>query len=860
MRKILLLSLFILSAYGQWISQPGGAIARGTSLPAKCSVGDLFFKTDATAGQNIYECASTDTWTQQLNSGAGGASTALDNLASVNINSALLFQTGLDAGSTAKPMRNPFFYGGGTYGTTSIKLDGTPTAARVWTFQDATDTVVGRGTTDTMSNKTFVAPVLGVATATSIATGTSPPSVTAGTGGVDAYAEGTAPAAGCPAAGVDCIYADSTQHALMISNNNGTAVPIPLGTSVEISGANVVGPQATLDFRPGTGLSGYTAVVSGSTIQVTQALDTSYVNTNYVKNAVVANAGTTGTTVNTLTKLTGAPSTALIAATTDTGGVIGVTTAGAGTTGSATIQLGGLVTCQYDATAITAGHYVQISSTTAGNCHDAGATYPTSGQVIGRAMASAAGSSAVSTELFGPEIQAAAGGGSGTVNSGTATHLAYYASSTNAVSDMGADFTFASHTISGGAASALDMSAAPVTTGFRVPIAAGAAPVVDGFLASNTTNHTLAWGSNGNTFVGAIAATGTGTATTCTNQFVTAVSSLAVPTCTTATLAGAQFANQGTTTTLLHGNAAGNPSFAQASLTADVTGVLPLANGGTNCAAPFPVLPKTATYQVLAADFTCFTTITVASGTFTITLVASGSQPAAGLWLKIINYGSGVVTVARSGQNINGAAADLTLAAGSASAPTGLFVTSDGTNYFAQPVAAGSGSGTVNSGTAGQLAWYASSTTAVSGNANFALNSGGTAVAKWNNISTVGMGVPTLGWQSVLSNSSAVSLVTLATAPTAGDYEIHYGLDLHTACTTGSEALNLTFAWTGNSARVSVTGDWPIGAAQNNAGFFAGVLPIHVSSGNVTFTPTLVGACATGTATWDGNIWMVRVN
>ncbi|MBI2968050.1 MAG: hypothetical protein HYY40_09580 [Bacteroidetes bacterium] len=38
----------------------------------------------------------------------------------------------------------------------------------------------------------------------------------------------------------------------------------------------------------------------------------------------------------------------------------------------------------------------------------------------------------------------------------------------------------------------------------------------------------------------------------------------------------------GTTTTLLHGNAAGAPTFGAVSLTADVTGVLPFANGGTN--------------------------------------------------------------------------------------------------------------------------------------------------------------------------------------------------------------------------------------------------------------------------------------
>ncbi len=37
----------------------------------------------------------------------------------------------------------------------------------------------------------------------------------------------------------------------------------------------------------------------------------------------------------------------------------------------------------------------------------------------------------------------------------------------------------------------------------------------------------------------------------------------------------------GTTTTLLHGNASGAPTFSSASLTADVSGILPTANGGT---------------------------------------------------------------------------------------------------------------------------------------------------------------------------------------------------------------------------------------------------------------------------------------
>ena len=43
-----------------------------------------------------------------------------------------------------------------------------------------------------------------------------------------------------------------------------------------------------------------------------------------------------------------------------------------------------------------------------------------------------------------------------------------------------------------------------------------------------------------------------------------------------------QLGSLGTTTTVLHGNAAGVPSFGAVSLTADVTGTLPVANGGTN--------------------------------------------------------------------------------------------------------------------------------------------------------------------------------------------------------------------------------------------------------------------------------------
>ncbi len=46
----------------------------------------------------------------------------------------------------------------------------------------------------------------------------------------------------------------------------------------------------------------------------------------------------------------------------------------------------------------------------------------------------------------------------------------------------------------------------------------------------------------------------------------------------------AEMGSLGTTTTLLHGNAAGAPTFGAVTLTTDVTGVLPVANGGTGSA------------------------------------------------------------------------------------------------------------------------------------------------------------------------------------------------------------------------------------------------------------------------------------
>lgn len=89
----------------------------------------------------------------------------------------------------------------------------------------------------------------------------------------------------------------------------------------------------------------------------------------------------------------------------------------------------------------------------------------------------------------------------------------------------------------GGGSMTLDLSGLATTAGFKVPVGAGAVPTADGAQATNSTTHASVFGSNGTTLVYAAAATGTGTATTCTNQVFTVISGIAAPTCTTLTSA-----------------------------------------------------------------------------------------------------------------------------------------------------------------------------------------------------------------------------------------------------------------------------------------------------------------------------------
>ncbi len=94
--------------------------------------------------------------------------------------------------------------------------------------------------------------------------------------------------------------------------------------------------------------------------------------------------------------------------------------------------------------------------------------------------------------------------GSGTVNSGTASHLAYYASSTTAVSDMGADFTFSTHTLSAASTAIFDMSPATGTAAFKVPSTPTNTATAAGVIDYDTTNSNYHAYSGADSLIGVV--------------------------------------------------------------------------------------------------------------------------------------------------------------------------------------------------------------------------------------------------------------------------------------------------------------------------------------------------------------------
>lgn len=217
----------------------------------------------------------------------------------------------------------------------------------------------------------------------------------------------------------DCTIADT--GAITCLDTNGIAFTSQaFGTSLNLSVPPAIGgtTPAAGSFTnlsssgtvSGTGFTNYLA--SPPAIGGTAAAAGNFTNLSTLQ---IANASSTGTTTNKLAKLTGAPSTAVITATTDTNGAVGIVSSGAGTAGTAIIRTAGNVACVFDG-ATTAGHYVQISSSVAGDCTDAGSTYPNSNEVIGQVLSTngSGGTYNVALQLIQAGVAVTGPGGSNT--------------------------------------------------------------------------------------------------------------------------------------------------------------------------------------------------------------------------------------------------------------------------------------------------------------------------------------------------------------------------------------------------------------------------------------------------------------
>lgn len=221
----------------------------------------------------------------------------------------------------------------------------------------------------------------------------------------------------------------------------------------------------------------------------------------------------------------------------------------------------------------------------------------------------------------------------------------------------------------------------------------------------------------------------------------------------------------------LSGGAAANPSWGSCGGGGSVSVTSSSANIVINPSPGTSTFTVGATYLVNAQTGTSYTIQTTDLGklvTFSnasaiaVTLPQATGSFGSGASFDVQNKGSGAVTITPTTSTINGSA---TLVINQ---NQGCTIVSDGTNWQISTCTAvgASGSGTVNSGTSGQLAYYASSGTTVSGSnlGTGVLTALGTNLSAAGGVtSTIASGTSALGTSAISSGACATVVTTSAT-------------------------------------------------------------------------------------------------
>lgn len=782
----------------------------GTSLPGTCTVGDLYFKSDATAGQNIYECQSTNTWTQQLNSGGGGGSGTVTVVSSGNLTS-----TAVATGGGSQTIQTP----------------------------SATTTL------DTSGNFS------------------TPGSYAAGVGGSVAggaqFTQGTAPSAGTTSV---TIHAPTSVTSYTMVLPAASATGFMLGTNASnVNTISYVGSSGSGSVCLTTSCSMTTPVLgtptSGTLTNATGYLWANLASPPFIKNAQTGTYQVLAgdfTQCKTITVASGTFTVTLVASGSQpaNGQCLHVVNYGSG-----------VVTVARSGQNINGG----TSSLT---IPAATATAPTGADIVSdgtdyfATLTGAAGSgtgdfSSNTSSSVDSEIMLFSGTGGKTGKRATGTGLARVASGVYSAAELSGDATTSgSNVVTVAKINGVSVTGTPSSG--QVPTATGSTAATwqtpsgggqPGSTLFSTTASTTVTAASATTLIGAVSGSTTIVANTFTAGGVMEV------------LAQGYYTGFSTRTLTIDFKVGGTTRLTTGAIAVPVAtngvwrfycGITTRTAGASgtqigNCI--FEATGATLTAAGEGPMQTASTWTVDTTGTLAIDLQATWDSTTGSPTITATNVAAWIPGAPVTSVNTKTGAITLSLATDFGATVTPIANGGTGTGSTLTGFVRGSGSAM----SAGELAGDCTSSgstlltcTQINGS-NFTVSTAGVPT-KIAGIGTLGMGSPVIGWIStILAQTSSQSTVTVATAPSAGTYRWSYYVNQNALCTTGSNSVSFTFNWTdAGNARTLTTGSLSLGTAQSaTTGYLSGDLPVYIASGNFAYTSTVSGTCASGTSSYD---------